>query len=142
MLIIFSELIPSIAYTGTEASVELFRESALDAIFNVEQHAENTELDFQLAVYHLNGTFLGLHSVKRGFLQICPAKLEASQGAFKFGRLYSQNCRLGISEALEKVREIQTQFDSTGNTIFYELYIRYKTRSGQQMVCLHKLITK
>lgn len=77
---------------------------------------------------------MGLHSVKRGFLQICPAKLQALQGAFKFGRLYLQNCRLSISEALEKIREVQSQFDSTGNTIFYELYLRYTTRTGQKMV--------
>lgn len=130
----FSELIPPITYANTEASVELFRETAIDATFNVEENADNNELDLQLAVFHFNGTFLGLHSIKKGLLQVCPAKLEAIQGAFKFGRLYSQNCDLGALEAFEKIREIQSQFDPTGSTVFYELYLRYRTQNGQLMV--------
>jgi hypothetical protein len=114
----------------------LLGESAIDAIFNVDDTLENSELNFYLVVYHLNGSFLGLHSVKEGILQICPAKMENIRGAFTFGRLYNQNCRLAISEALLKIREIQSQFESPKATIFYELYIRYTTSTGQQMVLL------
>lgn len=113
---------------------QIFSESAIDTIFNVDDNLENTELNFYLAVYHLNGSFLGLHSVNEGFLQVCPTKMETIRGAFKFGRLYSQSCRLAISESLLKIREIQSQFESPKTTIFYELYIRYTTNSGQQMV--------
>lgn len=116
------------------ASVELFRESAIEAVFNVEEGAENTELDLYLAVYHLNGSFLGMHSVRKGFLQICPSSPESAQGAFEFGRLYYQSCRLDLQKSLLKIQEMQSQFDASRSTVFYELYIRYTTNNGQKMV--------
>ncbi|KAI6218078.1 hypothetical protein M3Y95_01181900 [Aphelenchoides besseyi] len=129
-----SESVPSPVYLNTEANVELYRESAIDAVFNVETNAENSRLDFILAVYALNGSFLGMRSVDSGLLQVCPSKREVQEGAFKFGRLYDQNCRLAISEVVKQIQQMETTFGFDRETHFYEIYIRYVSRYGKTMM--------
>lgn len=137
----FSDFLPSIVYTNTEASVELAREGAIDAIFNVDSTASNSFVDLVAAVYALDGSFLGLHPLTRvPLLQLCPSRLDTRRGAFRFGRLYEQNCRLSIAEAIAHIRrlehEIAPRIHDTSNdtTLFYELFLRYTSRENERLV--------
>ena len=130
---------PSIVYQNTEASVELAREGAIDATFNVDKSAPNAHVELVAAVYVLNGSFLGLHDIMRSsLLQLCPSSLEARRGAFLFGRLYEQDCRLSIAEALAHVRrrerELARNESDENATLFYELFIRYTSRENESLV--------
>ena len=64
-------------YYKNEASIELFRENAIEAIFNVDENLTNSQLDILTAAYALNGTFLGMFSVSNGLLQLFPQVFNA-----------------------------------------------------------------
>uniref|UniRef100_A0A915CPX8 Meckelin n=1 Tax=Ditylenchus dipsaci TaxID=166011 RepID=A0A915CPX8_9BILA len=65
------QTIPALFYSN-EASIELYRENGIEATFNVDDTAVNSQLDLLTASYSLSGTFLGVMSVRSGLLQICP----------------------------------------------------------------------
>ena len=48
-------------------------------------------LTLQVAVYTLNGTYLGLRPVGGGTIQLCPDTNERLNAAWSFGTAYSQS---------------------------------------------------
>jgi len=45
----------------------------------------------QVAVYKLNGEYLGIQSVRNGLLQLCPNTQEKLNAAWSFGAAYAQS---------------------------------------------------
>ena len=46
---------------------------------------------FQVAIFTLNGTYLGIRSVKNGYIQLCPNTFENLNAAWSFGTAYQQS---------------------------------------------------
>ena len=121
--------VPALFYFTTEASVELFRENAIEATFMVDEGQINDHLDIFTVLYALNGTLLGEYPFSTGLLQVCPD--ENTIGAFRFGRLFYQSCQTG----LEKLKRWNRGFGLVEN-VFQELFIRFKNSEGKTMVIL------
>ncbi|KAI1718517.1 meckelin (Transmembrane protein 67) domain-containing protein [Ditylenchus destructor] len=114
--------IPVLFYFNTEASIELFRENAIEAVFNVDDTAPNHRLHLVSATYAMNGTFLGMWPLSStGLFQLCPSEKDTQQGAFRFGRQYKQECRIDVDQVLR-------------DTVFHELYLRYTDVNDQVML--------
>lgn len=141
-LIYYSEyfrqtMIPNVIYYNTEASIELYRENAIDGIFNVAPEYENNQLDIIAMIYSQNGKFLGTNLVVDGLLQLCPQTLEILRKAFKFGRFFTQKCQLEMSEVIRwwkfsKVKDEDSLIET--GTFFYEFYLRYVKTDGNIVV--------
>lgn len=130
-------MLPNLFYYNTEAGIELFRETAIDGIFNVAPEYENNYLDIIAMTYSQNGKFIGTYQVEDGFLQLCPQMLEIIRKAFKFGRLYRQNCQLEISEVIRWWKFSNLKEDNflvPNGTLFYEFYLRYVQSDGSKVV--------
>lgn len=119
-------------YYNTEASIELSRENAIDAIFTVEENGTNSYLDIIASIYALNGTFLGIVELSTGVVQICPTIDSTIKGGYLFGRQYEQSCMPSIEEALATA----LKNSETHSTAFYELFLRYSDVQGRRLVGL------
>jgi hypothetical protein len=72
----------------------------------------------------LNGTYLGIHSIKGGELQLCVNSDTIQDGAFVFGRKYRQICRISTNDLQKK----------HATPIFHDLYLRFRNAQGVQQV--------
>ncbi|CAD5206257.1 unnamed protein product [Bursaphelenchus okinawaensis] len=124
--------IPALFFLNSEASIELFRESAIDAHFDFVHGAPNSQMNFQLATYTFNGTFLGFHPLTDGIIQQCPTDTDRKEGAFKFGRMERDYCRINLAEVIKKYHI----FFGTHpyELLFHELYLKYADRQGTQKI--------
>lgn len=79
---------PWIYYNPIKGSTAL-RETSITNIYS-----PNSLLDIRLAVFALDGRFLGLDSaVTGGHLQLCKDSVRRMQAAYEFGTSYSQEVR-------------------------------------------------
>lgn len=127
LLISSQSITPSLFYYNTEASIELYRENAIDAIFTVEENVSNSYLDIIAASYALNGTFLGVVELNTGVVQVCPTVESSVKGGYLFGRQYEQSCMPSIDEVLKDTLKSRP-------TTFYELFLRYSDAQGRKFV--------
>lgn len=68
------QILPKLFYPNFEASVEIFRENAIGAEFNVLPQRENSQLDIMATAFDQDGIFLGQIFAKNDpFLQMCPS---------------------------------------------------------------------
>uniref|UniRef100_A0A7E4ZZE5 Meckelin n=1 Tax=Panagrellus redivivus TaxID=6233 RepID=A0A7E4ZZE5_PANRE len=127
----YASIVPTLMYYNTEASIELARESAISAIFNVNSGSPNTKLDILTVKYALNGTFLGMDSASEGLLHICPTGREPTSGAMMFGREFYQECEIRISDVIRMVTMNRQYVNQDSDTIFHELYLRFIDDANQ-----------
>uniref|UniRef100_A0AC35GPG2 Meckelin n=2 Tax=Panagrolaimus sp. PS1159 TaxID=55785 RepID=A0AC35GPG2_9BILA len=114
--------------------LELSRENAIEATFNVEPGSPNTYLDIVSLMYYLNGTFVGIDEVNQGVIQLCPTDKTAKDGTYLFGREYKQECILRLSDVIESISMRRKYTLGEQETIFHELYLRYIDNNNQQMM--------
>lgn len=126
---LLSPLVPQVFYMNIEASVEIFRDNAIDAIFELVERSRNSHLDILAMAFATNGTLLGQWSVQReGILQLCDS--SRPELAFQFGTFFRQKCRL----RLDHLYKWSITNPWRESTIFFELYLRYENTHGQIMV--------
>lgn len=83
----------------------------------------------------MNGTFLGMWPLSSaGLFQLCPSEKETQQGAFRFGRLYKQECQVDVDQVLRWYSAIGLDSGAGRDTVFHELYLRYTDVNDQVMV--------
>lgn len=127
-------MVPTLFYYNTEAPIELSRENAIEATFNVELENPNTYLDIISIMYFLNGSFIGLQEIGDGLLQLCPTERKALDGTYLFGREYRQECLLKLSDVVERITMKRKYNLGEQTTVFHELYLRYIDNNNQQMM--------
>uniref|UniRef100_A0A1I8BV65 Uncharacterized protein n=1 Tax=Meloidogyne hapla TaxID=6305 RepID=A0A1I8BV65_MELHA len=153
---IAKQLIPQLFYTNIEASAEIFREGAINAVFtfgeekeNENENQRNKRLEIIAIAFGQNGKFLGEWSVSNGehpILQICNSEESSKQKreAFKFGRYFQQKCQISLMGILrwnrmwEETMEVSDKNEEKifmgTKTIFYELYLRYRNDEGESVL--------
>lgn len=95
---------PWIYYNPTKGSTAL-RETSITNIYS-----PNSLLDIRLAVFALDGRFLGLDSaVTGGHLQLCKDSVRRMQAAYDFGTSYSQECEI-LADDLFNTTKYPLQF--------------------------------
>ncbi|KAL3094260.1 hypothetical protein niasHS_004016 [Heterodera schachtii] len=111
---------PQLFYANIDASIEIFRASAIEAIFELVPRMRNSRLDIVAMAYSLNGTFIGQMLFERVFLLRCPSfrwNGLAAKAALHFGTFFRQKCFWSESAHSE--------------TVLFELYIRFEDTNGE-----------
>nr|XP_022342617.1 meckelin-like [Crassostrea virginica] len=81
-------------------------------------------LEYRVARYLLNGTFLGVSTAKGGHLQLCSDTTSRLDAAYTFGTYYEQTCSIPALELWDTKKYPME---------FYDLYIEF-TRNGVQQL--------
>ncbi|KAL3124202.1 hypothetical protein niasHT_004791 [Heterodera trifolii] len=113
-------VVPQLFYANIDASIEIFRASAIEAIFELVPRMRNSRLDIVAMAYSLNGTFIGQMLFERVFLLRCPSfrwNGLAAKAALRFGTFFRQKCFWSESAHSE--------------TVLFELYIRFEDTNGE-----------
>ncbi|KAL3104882.1 hypothetical protein niasHT_026377 [Heterodera trifolii] len=113
-------VVPQLFYANIDAFIEIFRASAIDAIYELVSRMRNSRLDIVAMAYSLNGTFIGQMPFERVFLFRCPSAQWngwAAKAALRFGTFFRQKCFWTESVHSE--------------TVFFELYLRFEDTNGE-----------
>ena len=79
---------PWLYYTEQNADA-ILTDTVITTRFTFTGSAETSMLNFRLAKYTLNGTYLGIVNATGGEMQLCKDSYTKMNAAFRFGTLYS-----------------------------------------------------
>ncbi|GAB1601198.1 meckelin [Argonauta hians] len=108
---------PWLYYTGQPLNV--LSSQSLPVEFKVNPL---TQMDFVVAMYSVDGHFLGLKSVKDGLLQLCKMAKHRMNAIWTFGTTYSSKCDISVTELFD---------NKNYPLVFFDLYLRY-TYEGEK----------
>uniref|UniRef100_A0A183BTN8 Meckelin n=1 Tax=Globodera pallida TaxID=36090 RepID=A0A183BTN8_GLOPA len=113
-------IVPQLFYANIDASMEIFRGTAIDAIYELVDQRRNSRLDIVAMAFSINGTFLSQMPFDNVFMQKCPSTSwrDLAKTALRFGTFFRQKCAWILENA------------GTEN-IFFELYIRFEDTNGE-----------
>ncbi|KAF6023262.1 TMEM67 [Bugula neritina] len=103
--------------------------TAISTSFSLKKDSIDNRIRLVVAVYKLNGEYLGIQSVRNGLLQLCPNTQEKLNAAWSFGAAYAQSCELNVHELMER------------ETLFYDPYLEYTSSTGASLYPIPVLVT-
>ncbi|XP_074646221.1 meckelin-like isoform X2 [Tubulanus polymorphus] len=114
---------PWLYYQEQDAG-QVLTETKITTKFTFNGPAETSNLNFRLAQYSLNGTFLGFTPATGGKLQLCKGSFSEMDSAYQFGTSYSKTCSLSIDELWDRPES---------DLIFYDMYLEFLTGTIKQL---------
>uniref|UniRef100_A0A1B6EQU8 Meckelin n=1 Tax=Cuerna arida TaxID=1464854 RepID=A0A1B6EQU8_9HEMI len=104
-------------YYGDGDAPTVLNRRKIPTRFSLDPGSELNHLNLTIVRWAVNGTWLGMTSLRGSGLQLCPGEWTSQDAAFRFGSHYHQLCRLLPSQLLSSLRQ----------TELFDLYLQFNS---------------
>ncbi|XP_067936702.1 meckelin-like [Watersipora subatra] len=103
--------LPWLFYANSETVLDV---TSISTKFSLDKDSPDNTIKLYVAIYTINGTYLGIQNVRNGRIQLCPNTYEKLNAAWSFGTAYEQSCTLYTDDLLKL------------ETLFFDPYLLYE----------------
>ncbi|KAG8288713.1 Meckelin [Homalodisca vitripennis] len=104
-------------YYGDGDAPTVLNRRKIPTRFSLDPESELNHLNLTIVRWAVNGTWLGMTSLRGSGLQLCPGEWTSQDAAFRFGSHYHQGCRLLPSQLLSSLPQ----------TELFDLYLQFNS---------------